>query len=126
MRKLLLILIIFLGFSNTVFAADKVNVYYFHGKPRCVTCMKIENYTKSAIESMNDKDVVFKGIDMDNSANGAMVKKYNLFTKSVIISKNKNGKEQWKNLDKIWLKVNNEQSFKNYVITEIKTFKGAK
>ena len=125
-NKLLLLFTMLFAFSNIAFAADKVNVYYFYGKPRCTTCMKIENYTKSAVASMNDKNVVFKGIDMDNSANTAMVKKYNLFTKSVIISKVKNGKEQWKNLDKVFLKVGNEQDFKNYIITETKTIKGAK
>lgn len=125
-RIFLLIFTLLFAFSNIAFAADKVNVYYFYGKPRCTTCMKIENYTKSAVASMKDKDIVFKGVDMDNTANGAMVKKYNLYTKSVIISKVKNGKEQWKNLDKIWIKVSNEQIFKNYVITEIKNLKGAK
>ena len=120
------LLILLLAFSNVAFAADKINVYYFYGKPRCTTCMKIQNYTKSAVASMNDKDVIFKDIDMDNSANTAMVKKYNLYTKSVIVSKMKNGKEQWKNLDKIWLKVGNEQDFKNYIITETKSFKGTK
>ena len=125
-NKLFLLFTMLFAFSNIAFAADKVNVYYFYGKPRCTTCMKIENYTKSAVASMNDKDVVFKGVDMDNPNNGAMVKKYNLFTKSVIVSKIKNGKEQWKNLDKIFLKVGNEQDFKNYIITETKTIKGAK
>lgn len=126
MKKLLLLLTLFFAFSNVAFAADKMNVYYFYGKPRCTTCMKIENYTKSAVASMNDKNIVFKGVDMDNTTNGAMVKKYNLYTKSVIISKVKNGKEQWKNLDKIFIKVGNEQDFKNYIITETKKFKGAK
>lgn len=55
-----------------------------------------------------------------------MVKKYKLFTKSVIVSKTKNGKEQWKNLDKIWLKAGSEQGFKKYITEEIKTFKEAK
>lgn len=126
LNKLLLLFTMLFAFSNIAFAADKVNVYYFYGKPRCTTCMKIENYTKSAVASINDKDVVFKGVDMDNAANGAMVKKYNLYTKSVIISKIKNGKEQWKNLDQIFVKVGNEQDFKNYIITETKKFKGAK
>lgn len=126
MKKLLLLLTLFFAFSNIAFAADKVNVYYFYGKPRCTTCVKIQNYTKSAVASMNDKDVVFKDVDMDDSANAAAVKKYKLFTKSVVISKVKNGKEQWKNLDKVFLKVSNEQDFKNYIITETKKFKGAK
>lgn len=125
-NKVLFLFTLLFAFSNVAFAADKVNVYYFYGKPRCTTCMKIENYTKSAVASMNDKDVVYKGIDMDNSENTAVVKKYNLFTKSVIISKVKNGKEQWKNLDKVFLKAGNEQDFKKYIITETKNFKGSK
>jgi len=124
MKKLLLILTILLGFSNVAFAADKINVYYFYGKPRCATCMKIENYTKSTVAAMKDKNVVYQGIDMDNSENSSMVKKYNLYTKSVVISKNKKGKEQWKNLDKIFLKVGNEQDFKNYIKNEITQLKG--
>lgn len=122
-NNLLLILIILLGFSNIAFAADKINVYYFYGKPRCVTCTKIENYTKNAVESMNDKNIIYKSIDMEKPENEPMVTKYKLFTKSVIISKTKTGKEQWKNLDKIWLKVGNEQDFKQYIITEIKAIK---
>lgn len=124
--QILLILIILLSFSNMVFAADKVNVYYFYAKPRCMTCAKIEKYTQSAVESMKDKDVVYHGIDMDKSESSLLVKKYNLFTKSVIISKTKNGKEQWKNLDKIWLKAGNEQEFKKYITDETKKFKGEK
>lgn len=126
MKKLLLILSILLGFSNIALAADKINVYYFYGKPRCVTCTKIENYTKNAVESMKDKEVVFKSIDMEKPENNAQVKKYNLYTKSVIISKAPKGKEQWKNLDKIWLKVGNEQDFKTYIQNEITQFKGIK
>lgn len=123
MKKLLLILTILFSFSNIAFAADKINVYYFYGKPRCVTCTKIEKYTQSAVESMKDKDVTYKSIDMEKTENNSQVKKYNLYTKSVIVSKTKNNKEQWKNLDKIWLKVGNEQDFKHYIITEIKSTK---
>lgn len=126
MKKLLLVFTAFLVISNVVFASDKVNVYYFYGKPRCATCMKIEKYTQSAVISMKDKDVIYKGIDMERPENASMVKKYNLFTKSVIISKLKNGKEQWKNLDKIWVKVNNQKDFEEYIITEVKKFKGNK
>lgn len=124
-RIFLLIAILLFGFSNVAFAAE-INVYYFYGKPRCTTCMKIEAYTKNAVESMKDKDIVYKGIDMENAVNGNLIKKYNLYTKAVILSKTKAGKEQWKNLDKIWLKVGNEADFKKYITTEVKNFKGAK
>lgn len=126
MKKILLILTVFFCFSNVAFAADKVNVYYFYGKPRCATCMKIEKYTQGAVAEMKDKNILYQGVDMEKSENSPMVKKYNLFTKSVVITKTKNGKEQWKNLDKIWLKVGNEQDFKKYIITETKALQGAK
>ena len=126
MKKILLILFILLGLSNVTFAADKINVYYFYGKPRCTTCMKIENYTKSAVASMKDKNIIYQSIDMEKPENSSQVKKYNLYTKAVIISKIKNGKEQWKNLDKIWLKVGNEQEFKKYITSEVETFRGSK
>lgn len=125
-NKLLLFFIMLFASSNIAFAADKVNVYYFYGKPRCATCMRLEKYTKSTVESMNDKDLAYKGIDMDNPANKGMVKKYSLYTKAVILSKFKKGKEQWKNLDKIWLKVGNEQDFKSYMESEIRQFKESK
>lgn len=126
MKKILLILIFLLYSSNISFAADTVNVYYFYSKPRCVTCSKIENFTKSAVESMNDKTVIFRSIDMQKPENEKLVKKYKLFTKSVVISKNKNGKESWKNLDKVWMKTGKEQEFKKYVINEIQILKGIK
>jgi len=129
LNKVLLILTILIGFSSTAFAVDKVNVYYFYGKPRCTTCMKIEKYTQSAVASMKDKNVIYKSVDMEKPENTSIVKKYNLFTKSVIISKTKNAQNengQWKNLDKIWLKVGNEQEFKKYVTSEIKKLKEGK
>lgn len=126
MKKLLLVSTILFSLSNVAFAVDKVNVYYFYGKPRCATCMKIEKYTQNAVGSMKDKNIVYKSVDMEKPENSPQVKKYNLFTKSVIISKTKNGKEKWKNLDKIWLKVGNEQEFKKYITGEIKSFKEGK
>jgi hypothetical protein len=126
LNRVLLILITIICFSNIAFAADKVNVYYFYGKPRCATCVKMEKYTQNSVESMKDKNIVYKCIDMDKPENSTQVKKYNLFTKSVVITKTKNGKEKWKNLDKIWLKVGNEQEFKKYITDEIKIFKEGK
>ncbi|HCO66995.1 MAG TPA: hypothetical protein DIT04_04445, partial [Dysgonomonas sp.] len=43
--------------EQTVTTADAsvVNVYYFHGKQRCKTCIAIENVTKNAVAE-NYKD----------------------------------------------------------------------
>lgn len=125
MKKIFITLVIFFTFSSSAFAVD-VNVYYFWRNPRCVTCKKMENYTQKAVSEMNDSTVYFNSIDMSKPENKKSVKKYGLYTKTVIISKNQNGKEEWKNLTKIWDKTGNEKDFKNYIKTEVKAFKRGK
>lgn len=122
MKKILSSLLIFMSLGNCALCSESVNVYYFYGSPRCITCKKMEAYTKSAVDSMKDKNIIYKPINIDEKSNKHFVKKYNLYTKTVILSKVNNGKEASKNLDKIWLKVKNEKDYKNYIIKEIKEF----
>lgn len=123
MKKIVLTFTVLLFAVQNAFALD---VYYFYKKPRCMTCKTIEAYTQQAVISMNDKNVKYIGVDLDNPQNQHYVKKYNLYTKAVIISDTKNGKENWKNLDKIWTKVRNEKDFKNYVVSEVNKMKTQK
>jgi len=106
--------------------ATKVIAYYFHGNFRCPTCHKLEQYSKEAIEA-NFKDdlasgkLVFKVVNTDEKGNEHFVNDYQLYTKSLVISLVKNGKEiKSKNLSKIWDYVNDKQKFYNYVTDEIK------
>jgi len=131
---------LFVGFSNSCFAridnnivpvksevknSSKVIVYYFYGKPRCVSCKKIETYTKEAVASLNNNNVDFKAVNLDDSNNKHYSKDYKLYTKSVVLSKVKNGKQvKWKNLNGIWTKLNNEKEFKAYITKEIKKIGG--
>ena len=102
---------------------SKVTVYYFYGKPRCMSCKKIEAYTKEAVSSLNNPKVEFKAIDFDKAENKHYSKDYNLYNKSVVLSKVKNGKEiKSKNLSEIWTKLGDEKAFKNYITKEIKSF----
>ncbi|MCM1010552.1 MAG: nitrophenyl compound nitroreductase subunit ArsF family protein [Fusobacterium sp.] len=123
MRKSILSLIILLGLNSAAFALD-VDVLYYWANPRCANCKKMEQFTQSAVQKMNDNSVHFKSLDMSKPENKAAVKKYKLYTKSVVISKNVQGKEQWKNLDGIWTKVNNQKAFEKYITDEVKKFKG--
>ena len=121
MKKLFLTFCILFSFTNSVFAID-INVYYYWRNPRCATCKKMENYTISTVQNLKDKTIHFYSLDMSKPENKKAVKKYGLYTKTVIISKTQNGKENWKNLTKIWDKVRNEEDFKNYIRSEIKQF----
>ena len=133
MKKILLsLLIVALVSAGTLpsFAADtpsggKVIAYYFHGNSRCPTCYKLEQYSREAVET-NFKDVlasgrlVFKAVNVEDKGNEHYTGDYQLYTKSLILSLVKNGKEiKWENLDKIWGYVGNKQRFIDYVKSSV-------
>ena len=95
-------------------------VYYFYAKPRCVSCQKIEKFTREAVNALNNSKVTYKTVNLDETENKHYYKDYGLYTKSVVLSKIKDRKEiQSKNLDKIWTKLGNEDEFKQYITEEI-------
>jgi len=66
----------------------KVQVYYFHGKMRCVTCVSLQEVAQQAImENFADnKDVAFHEIDFSERANAALAEKYEVVFSSLIIA----------------------------------------
>lgn len=106
----------------------KVIAYYFHGNFRCYTCHTIEQYSREAIET-NFKDALasgkleFKVINVEERGNEHFVNDYQLYTKSLILSLVKDGKEiKSKNLTKIWEYVRNKQKFFDYINEEVGNF----
>jgi len=102
--------------------------YYFHGSFRCPTCKKLEQYSKEAITS-NFKDELasgkleFKVVNVEDKGNEHYTGDYQLFTKSLVLSKVVDGKEaSWKNLDKIWDLVGDKDRFVGYVKDEVTGF----
>jgi len=108
--------------------ADSVIVYYFHGNYRCASCTKIEKYSRDAISNFFSKEIKagflsFQAVNTDLSENKHFLKDYQLYTKSLVLISVKEGKIlKWKNLDKIWQRLNNKAAFYNYVQTETKKF----
>lgn len=105
-----------------------VIAYYFHGTFRCPTCRKLEQYSKETIET-NFKDVLasgrleFKVVNVEDKGNEHYAKDYRLYTKSLILSLVKDGKEiKSENLTKIWEYVGNKQKFIDYVKVEVENF----
>jgi hypothetical protein len=125
--------IVLISASSFVFSAEdkpaaKVVAYYFHGIARCPTCYKLEQYSKEAIET-NFKDALasgkleFKVVNVEDKSNEHYGNDYQLYTKSLILSLVKDGKEiKWKNLDKIWEYVGNKQRFIDYVKSGVADF----
>ena len=131
-KKIFLILCI-LVFTVVAYAADqpltgKVYAYYFHGSGRCFTCYKLEQYAKEAIEGnfksqLASGELKFMVINIDEQDNAHFVDDYQLYTKSLVLSLVKNGKEERsKNLIKIWELVGNKDKFIAYVNEELADF----
>ncbi|MFA4991193.1 MAG: nitrophenyl compound nitroreductase subunit ArsF family protein [Candidatus Omnitrophota bacterium] len=108
--------------------ADYVKAYYFHGDFRCSNCHEIETYSKEAIDKYFAKELASGGleyeiINIDEKGNGHFAKDYKLYTKSLVISKIKDGKEaEYKNLEKVWDYLGDKEAFYNYVKEEIAKF----
>ncbi len=106
----------------------KLVVYYFHGNFRCHSCNMIENLTKKAVNSgfadqLKSGSIEIKVINIEEPDNKHFVDDYKLYTKSVILSDVKGGKETgWKNCEKVWTLLGNEEKFIEYIQSEIKTF----
>ena len=118
----------FLAFAAAGKPEGKVIAYYFHGTFRCYTCTTMEKYSKEAIDA-GFKDALasgkleFKAVNVEGRGNEHFVNDYKIYTKTLILSLVKDGKEiKWKNLDKIWEYVRNKQKFSDYVTEEVGNF----
>ena len=98
---------------------------YFHTTMRCPTCQRIENLAEKVVKKTFAKELksgalVWRAVNVDEPENRHYKSDYQLFTKSIILSELKGGKEtRWKNFDKIWLLVRDEDAFNQYVASEI-------
>ena len=82
---------------------DFVEILYFHGKQRCMTCRSIEQNTKELLESkfqrqMKEGKVVFRVIDISKKENALIAEKYEVAWSSLFLVQHKNGKEKAENL----------------------------
>ena len=102
--------------------------YYFHGDKRCATCKKLEAYSGEAFESgfqkeLKDSLLIWKPVNYDERENKHFINDYNLYTKTLILSKIKDGEEvEWKDLDRIWKLVGNKDKYIEYIQSETRNF----
>ena len=110
--------------------ADVDIVYYFMTTQRCPSCMKIEAYSYEAVaenfkDRLTTKKLVWKMVNLDEPQHNHFIKDYDLFTKSVVLVKIRNGSPvSWKNLDKVWTLLGDKNEFITYVTEEVESFLG--
>jgi hypothetical protein len=128
-----IVLAVFGIFLAVSFAGEKPEViaYYFHTTFRCPSCRKIEQYTGEALKEnfakeMESGELVYKVVNTDDAGNEHFMRDYQLYTKSVVLSLVKDGKEvKFKNLEKVWRLLGNKDEFCRYIKEETADFLGA-
>jgi len=106
-------------------AGHRVVAYYFHGHKRCKTCLQIEASAKAALEDNFQKELdegtlEWKKVNFEDEANSDMAEKYELVASSLIIAEFRDGEEvRWKNLEKVWELVWEDEAYADYVRREV-------
>lgn len=109
-------------------SADVIVATYFHGNVRCPTCIKLESYSGEALKTgfekeLNDSSLVWRTVNWDQDENKHYIDDYKLYTKALILSRLRDGKEvAWANLDSIWSLVGDKDHFVKYVQNQTRTF----
>jgi hypothetical protein len=109
---------------------SKIIAYYFHGTVRCVTCRKIESLSHDVVvsdfaEPLKTGLLEWQVVNVDLPENQHFIRDYQLVAKSLVLVKYEDGKQVgYKNLQKIWTYINNEQSFRAYVKGELQVAMG--
>ncbi len=107
---------------------NQVIAYYFHGNKRCPSCRKIEEFTKEEVERtfsselMNQK-LAWRLLNYEDLENEPAVKKYRVYTSTVVLSKIRRGKEvEWKNLEEVWNLLEDQEEFSHFIRKEVGSF----
>jgi hypothetical protein len=110
----------------------KVVAYYFHGRVRCVSCVKIEKLSRKAITEGFSKDLKngrleFRDVNVEEPANRHFIADYRLFSQSLVLVEIRDGRQvRWKNLEKVWTLLGSEKEFLPYVQEGVSSYlKGA-
>ena len=108
--------------------ARVVRVYYFHGNARCVSCRKIEALSSEAVRAafpgeMKQGKVEWLAVNIEEPANRHFVRDYRLYTKSLVVVDLVDGAQvRWKNLERIWELLRNDEAFRQYVQGEVRSY----
>jgi len=108
--------------------AHKVIAYYFHTNTRCSTCIKIEQYSKEAIEKgfpeeLKNGVLEMRIVNYENPENRHFMQDYKLVSKSLVLVNMVNGKQaEWTNLKVVWQLMERKDAFLNYVRREVRNY----
>ena len=108
--------------------ARVVRVYYFHGNARCVSCRKIEALAAETVraafaDEMKQGKVEWFVVNVEEAPNKHFIQDYKLYTKSLVVVDLVDGTQvRWKNLERIWELLREDEAFRQYVQGEVRSY----
>jgi hypothetical protein len=109
-----------------------VVAYYFHGRVRCASCVKIGNLSGKAIrdrfpEELRTGLLAFREVNIDEPENHHFIDDYRLTSQSLVVVEYRDSRQvRWKNLEQVWTLLNSEKEFLPYVQEGVSSYlKGA-
>lgn len=111
--------------------SSRVKVFYFHGKFRCPTCLKIEQLSARAVrEAFQDElkrgSLEWRAVDVDRPENRHFDQEFALESSTLAIARYDGDKlRKCVKLEKVWeLVEGDERLFADYVRNEVERFMG--
>lgn len=101
---------------------------YFHNTVRCPSCIKIEGWSRSAIEGtfadeLKEGSLVYRMVNVDDKENAHYVQDYGLYTKHLVLSERVKGKEaRWVDLPRVWDLLGDQDKFSEYVTSNVSAY----
>lgn len=110
--------------SIAVAPAQKVEVFLFHRTQRCITCIAIGRLSGQTVEEKFGPEVLsgkveFREVNIDESQNKALAKKFQASSSSLFINAIREGSDNIQEDMEVWRLANDPQAFKNYLANKI-------
>ena len=88
--------------------ANRVDIVYFHPKIRCGACISVELRTKDVLDgyfkdAMDSGKLTFQTYELQDKQNASIVKKYGAMSSQLFITTVKNGVENIKHIEEVWM-----------------------
>lgn len=110
--------------ADAALPTDGLIATFFHGEVRCPTCRTIESYAHQAIEQgfadqLASGELHWRTMNYETPANKHYATDYEIFSSSVVLVRLADGEPaDWRNLNRVWEFIGDEQAFKEYVKAE--------
>ena len=100
---------------------DPLTVYYFHGNQHSMTCNKMEQLTRQAVEEKYAEElasgkIVFRSVNVEEPVNEHFIKNFGLTGQNVVVS----GNGRFEKFDSVWDLIREPEKFLSYIQGGIK------